>query len=371
MTSHVAFVSPYAQLGGSERYLSSLLQELGDDWIEEVVTLQDGPFVAELEAVAHRPPRVIPTGPGPASMVRSARVLRRDVFTRSSRIAVIHANGLKAALVCVIATLGRKTPVVWVKHDFSWDGWIANVVARRCKTVVGVSAAVVASLPHTARVEVVRTGLPPIELDRAAARRDVETAMTLRAGDDLVVLTGRMHRAKGQLELVEALPRILESRPALRVIFVGADDPTATAYADRVRARVVELALGDAVSFAGYRTDAQRFIAAADVVVIPSVRDERGMGREGFSLVAVEAMSAGTPVVAYEDGALGEVLGDCAELVAPGDRAALADAIAGLLRDHERREELAACGRRRARDHFDVGAMVGAMKGVYERADRA
>lgn len=362
----VAFVAPYAQLGGSERYLRSLVERLGPEWVGDVVTLQDGPLVAELEAVVQRRPFVVPTGPGLLDIARAARVLRRDVFGRSHDNQVIHANGLKAALVCVLAT--RRIPVVWVKHDFSWDGRLANLVARFCNTVVGVSRAVVESLPASRRVEVVHTGMPDTRVDAAAARRHVAEVVGAAEDDSIVLLAGRLHPAKGQIELVEAMPGVVESSPRARFVFIGGEDPTTRSYARRVRDRVTELGLDARVAFTGHRDDAQRFVAGADVVVIPSVRDERGMGREGFSLVALEAMMLGTAVVAYDDGALREVVGECGALVPPGDRGELARAISKVLEDEERRADYERCGRERARARFRVDVMVEAMKSVYARA---
>jgi len=112
-------------------------------------------------------------------------------------------------------------------------------------------------------------------------------------------------------------------------------------------------------------------LAAADVVLVPSVPDERGFGREGFGLVALEAMAAGTPVVASDDGALPEVLGRCGILVPPGDAGALADAVVALLRDPDRRAALAACGRDRARSAFPLEGMARALSECYREAVRS
>jgi glycosyltransferase involved in cell wall biosynthesis len=67
-------------------------------------------------------------------------------------------------------------------------------------------------------------------------------------------------------------------------------------------------------------------VAGAAAVVVPS-------WYEGFGLPALEALACGTPVVAADLPALGEVLGDQAELVPPGDPAALAGALARVLDD--------------------------------------
>jgi glycosyltransferase involved in cell wall biosynthesis len=83
-----------------------------------------------------------------------------------------------------------------------------------------------------------------------------------------------------------------------------------------------------AVRTPGYlpQDDLARLVAGAAALVVPS-------WYEGFGLPALEALACGTPVVASDLPALREVLGDQAELVAPGDADALADALARVLDD--------------------------------------
>ena len=96
---------------------------------------------------------------------------------------------------------------------------------------------------------------------------------------------------------------------------------------------VAELGLADAVHFAGHADDAtvEAAYAAADVLVVTSEH-------EGFCVPVVEAMAAGVPVVAFDQGAVPEVLGGAGVLVSDKDPYALAAAIAALLRDAPRRD---------------------------------
>ena len=365
----VAFVSSHAQLGGSERYLTHLLEGLGPDWIAEVVTLESGPFFDQVAGLLGRPPRIVPTGRGPGSILLAAWRVRRMLLRRHGGADVVHANGVKAALVCALASIGSTVPIVWVKHDFSWDGPLGRAIARRCRSVVGVSASVLEDLKLSGgKARVVHSGLPERRYDEDEARGHVTEVLGVDRRRPLVLLAGRLHPAKGQIELIEAVPSVLGRVPEARFVLVGGADDTTPAYEVRVKERARELGLEGSVSFLPYRTDADLFIAGVDVVVIPSVRDDRGMGREGFSLVGLEAMMAGTAVVAYADGALPEILGRCASFVPPGDRAALADAIAILLKDRHGRSELAGCGQERSRAMFSLSSMVEGMKGCYRSA---
>jgi glycosyltransferase involved in cell wall biosynthesis len=357
----VTFVVPSGDVGGAERALEALLERLAGGWVREIVVLAPGPAAERLAAYGRV--TVVPTS-ARAGILTSALRLRG----RLGGATVVHANGVKAALVAALALWGRDVPVVWVRHDFSWEGRLARWLAGRCRTVVGVSRAVTAGLDGTrADVRVVANGLPPLDADAPRGRAALLAA--LRAGEDaeVVVQVGRLEAGKGQLDLVELLPGLLAERPAARVALVGAPSRFDPGYADRVRDRARELGVEHALALLGERADALDLLAGADVAAVTTAPYTRPGTGEGFGLVAAEAMALGTPVVAYDHGGLPEVLGDCGVLVAPGDAVALGRALAELLADPERRGALAAAGRERARG-FDLDAVAAAMAAVYRDA---
>lgn len=359
MTPLVSFVSSHAELGGSERVLNELL-DLLPDRIASVACLREGPFVDRLrdQGVSVS---VISTGPGPISILKSAVALRRHLA--DVRPEVIHANGVKAAVVCVLARPRR--PIVWWKHDFSWDGRLARTIAKRCALVVGVSEAVLETLPPSVERVVVHPGVHIDQIDRRDARARLVSELELDAGASIVTLVGRMHPVKGHRELLSVIPELAAA--GVHVTFVGPSDPDHASYA---RAIASEADRHPNLHVLGGRDDVLDVIAASDAVAIPSVTDDRGMGREGFGLVAVEAMALGTPVVAYAAGALPEVVGGCGVLVPEGDRRALLAALTDLMSREgaTRARDLVDCGRRRAARHFAPETMVASALDAYSRA---
>lgn len=362
----VTFVSSHAGLGGAERYLELLLGQLGAGWVNQVVCLQAGPFAERLRALGY-PVEIVET-PRRAGMLPAAWRLRGVL--RRSRPAVVHANGVKAALLAGLATPGISIPVVWVKHDFSWDGPLAALVGLRCREVVGVSRAVLATFGRRPRPRrrVVANGIPQDPVDRGRGREMALELLRCPPEAEVVTIVGRLDPVKGQAELLEAAPEVLRRRPRARFLLLGGEDPHHPSFAAGLRARVRALGLEGAVTFGGHRPDAPDLLAGSDAAVIPTIPDDRGFGREGFGLVGVEAMAVGTPVVGYADGALPEVLGDCARLVAPGDRASLGREIARVLEDDALRERLVRCGRQRARERYRLDSMASAMESVYRSA---
>jgi glycosyltransferase involved in cell wall biosynthesis len=361
----VAFVSPFVIQGGAERYLQLLLSGLDRSWVAGVYFLAVGPLVGELRQLGY-PVQVVPTSAGLASIARSALHVRREL--KRLRPDVVHGDGIKGALVATIATAGTGIPVVWLKCDFSRDGWLSRVVARRCRRIAAVSRAVTESLDQEAldKTTVVPFGLPEARVERTAARAALE--QVIGPGGPVVGLLGRFDPHKGHREVLAILPELRRRVPGVRAAFFGVDDPAHPGYRAALQAEIAAAGLEDAVAVPGFRENGVELIAGCDAVAIPSVVSRNGLGREGFSLVALEAMGVGTPVVAYDYGGPPEVLGDCGVLVFPGDRDALRDGLARVLEDEQLRERLAECGRRRARERFSLPAMIAAMEARYREA---
>jgi glycosyltransferase involved in cell wall biosynthesis len=365
----VTFVASHAQLGGQEAYLLSLLRALDSDAVRGVVSLQDGPAVARLATTGRRV-WVVPTGTR-LGVLLGALKLRR--LLRATGTELVHADGTKAALCAVLATAGTGVPVVWMKHDGSFDGPLARAVAARCTAVVGVSRTVVESLDglRGTEVHVVRNGIPDHDVDRGEAARELRAAIGAPPEAPVVVQVARIVANKGQRDTIEAAVAVLAERPDARFAFVGDVDAHGGEYARTLRARVADLGIDHAVSFLGHREDAVRMIAGADLLVVPSLRLPGFHGwREGGSLVAAEAMMVGTPVLAYADPAVIETLEGCGAVVAPGDVPTLARAMSALLADPERRRALSDCGRRRARD-LRLPRALAELSEVYRRASRS
>jgi len=359
----VLFVSSHGRLGGSERYLTTLVAGLGAHWVRGVVVLEEGPLADELRA-AGVPTDVLPTSPRPPGILRSAWRLRRRLSRR--RAAVVHANGVKAALVASLAALGTRTPVIWVKHDFSFDGRLARLIAARCNEVIGVSAAVTATFPGRMRgkVRVVHNGIGKVVVDEAAGRRRLHELLGPPAPAAVVALVARLEPVKGQDELLMVARPLADAVPGARIAFIGGESAPYLDYPAELRAEVEHSGLQDVVAFLGHRVDALELIAGADVLAVPTMAVEHARG-EGFGYTALEAMAVGTPVVGYAHGGLPELTDRCARLVAPGDRVALMRALIELLRDPGERERLARCGRERAASEFSLERVVEAMKQRY------
>ena len=174
-----------------------------------------------------------------------------------------------------------------------------------------------------------------------------------------LVCLSRIEPKKGLQYLVEAV-RLLRDRdvPAELHLLGGIDDSQySKEYAGELDARIKELKLNGIVHCEGWKThqEIKEFFGNAHVFVAPFVETEYG-DKDGIPTALLEAMAAGLPVVATAAGSIPEVVEngrDCI-LVPQRDPLSLANAIETLLRDPNRRRQLAQNGTDTVRNRFDV-----------------
>jgi glycosyltransferase involved in cell wall biosynthesis/FMN phosphatase YigB (HAD superfamily) len=180
----------------------------------------------------------------------------------------------------------------------------------------------------------------------------------LGAGDDNVVvgMVGRQVAEKGLLELFDAARR-LDDRYV--VVVIGPDDPEKPDALDR---ETIRAAADAGVRFLGMRDDVDRLYGAMDLFVLPS-------WREGFPRAAMEAAASGLPVVASDVRGCRQVVdhGVTGLLVPVRDGVALAEAVAALGDDPERRRRMGEAAVARARVEFDERRVVDIVLDTYRR----
>ena len=165
----------------------------------------------------------------------------------------------------------------------------------------------------------------------------------LQDGKINLLFLGRLEKRKGLKYLISAYSRLKWDWPNLRLLVVGSGKPDDDSY------RIMgERNLQD-VEFVGGVSDQDRarYYKSAHIYCAPAT------GRESFGIVLLEAMAAGTPVVASDIEGYSSVLthGHDGLLVPPKDDQALADAIAALLKDPTLHQRLAANGRQKVEQY--------------------
>jgi D-inositol-3-phosphate glycosyltransferase len=180
--------------------------------------------------------------------------------------------------------------------------------------------------------------------DKATAR----TALGLD-GRPRLLYVGRLAPIKGLTTLLDGMARLRASGSRAHLCVVGGDaDEPLNGHEGELRARLADLALGDAVTFVGAQPQERLrdWYVAADATVLPSYY-------ESFGMVALEAMACGSPVVASRVGGLQTTVRDriTGVLVPDHDPVSLADALERVLDDSDLRARLGRAGVRWAAQH--------------------
>ncbi|MFH1314167.1 MAG: glycosyltransferase family 4 protein [Candidatus Eisenbacteria bacterium] len=273
---------------------------------------------------------------------------------RKHKIDIVHANNFKAALIGGVASALAGRPMIF--HDrihitHGALGWFTALLAAR---IVVVSRAVAAKHGRymTRKVNLVYDG---IDVDKFTARG--ESGQTNR-----VCYVGRISEEKAILRLVDAAPLVLEHVPDARFVVAGEPfTPDDEAYLEKIRQRIDKFGLAARFEFPGYVDDVPELLQSISVFALPSRKEPLG-------LVVMEAMALRKPVVAFDTGGPQEIVtnGDDGVLVKPGDVAAFADAIAGLLKDPGTASRMGDKGRQTVVERFSSPIFVERIMQVYD-----
>lgn len=204
-----------------------------------------------------------------------------------------------------------------------------------------------------------------IDVERFSTSRDkvaVRRSLGIPLDAPTFGLFGRVVEWKGTREFVLAAERVLHELPTAHAVIVGDVSDGDAGYLREVRQLAEESGFAERIIFTGYRDDIPGLMQALDLVVHTSIRPEP------FGMVIVEAMAAGTPVIAANRGGPRDIIrdGESGILVDPTDTGALATAIQVLLETPDRARALAEAGRDRVRRLFGKERYAERVAGVYE-----
>lgn len=297
---------------------------------------------------------------------------------RAERFAAVHSITPKAGLLAMLAA--RLAGIRLRHHTFTGQVWatksgIARFLLKTFdRVIVHAASQVFADSSSQCRFledeRVVKPGgisvLGPGSIagvDVGRFRPDVEMRRQVRAemdsSEDLCVFlfVGRLTRDKGVFDLVEAFTTVAATNPRVELWLVGPDEEGLSEQLER-RSRHGT----GRMRWLGQTSQPERYMASADVLVLPSYR-------EGFGSVVIEAAACAVPTVAYRiDGVIDSVVEErTGLLVEIRNVDAFASAMLALSLDPARRNQLGRQALDRAAKEFSSPAVTAEWMAFYER----
>lgn len=263
---------------------------------------------------------------------------------------LFHAHGYQVfpSDVAAVASRLRRVPLVLTLHGFPIGFYdfvhklyrygIGNHTLRSVTKFIAVSNQVAREFAAIGiskkRMEVIPNGINLDDYKNMPSGKKFRERYGLE--DEKIVLTiGRLEKIKGFQCLIKALPKISEQISNVKIVIAGPEYD----YGNELRRLSKEIGVEENVIFSGLmnKDDKKEALAAADVVVVPSIY-------EGFGVVLLEAMAAKRPVIATKTGAAPEIIEDgmTGLLVEIGNTEQLASLIAKVLKNSQFAKELSA-----------------------------
>ena len=359
----VGLVCPYTWdvPGGVQAHVRDLAESLLALGHEvSVLTPVDDPDEAALQSYVVPAGRTVPVpyngsvarlAFGPLTLTRTRRWLRKGGFD------VLHLHEPTVPSLSMLALFAARGPIVATFHTATSRSRALIVMGTALQPGLEKITGRIAVSPAARRVVVEHLGHDAVLIPNGVNVRAFAGAPPLHDAPHgpTVAFLGRIDEPrKGLAVLLEALPSLTAQVPDVQVLVAGPGE--------------VDEPLPPNVRLLGLVSEADKasLYATADVYCAPNTHGE------SFGIVLIEAMAAGTPVVASDLEAFRRVLddGEAGVLFPVGDSAALADALAGLLKDPDRRHRLSAAGSRVVQA-YDWPHVTQQVVAVYETVEAA
>jgi glycosyltransferase involved in cell wall biosynthesis len=318
-------VLPALESGGVERGTLEVGRFLADGGHRSIVISAGGRLVRQLEREGSEH---INWDIGRKSLLTLMLVSRLRRFLLDNRVDILHARSRFPAWICYLAWRGmdpaqRPRFVTTVHGQYSVSAY--SKIMTRGEQVIVVSEMirdyVLRHYPVNAdKLRLNYRGIDPAAFNYGYQPDPLWLAQWYQQfpqtrDKQLITLPGRISRWKGQHEFIDLIAALRQQHSRVHGLIVGESKAGKEKLFQELKAKVCQLGLESDITFTGHRGDVREVMAHSDIVMSLSQQPE------AFGRTTLEALSLGTPVIAYAHGGVAEQLAAIlpAGQVVPGD----------------------------------------------------
>lgn len=310
-----------------------------------------------------------------ASFFKTIRQLKTEI--KNFQPDLIHAVSVRSGLAATMASVGTRVPVIWHLHD--------PLPAHPLSTLIRIFAACfkrIRLMPVSAATgksfrgrflkrfgkrlqeRIVHNGIEIEEFKFDAANRGrIRQELNLSNDERVFGIVGQITPRKGQLELLRAFAEVQSKLPSTLLVVGAPVFNQDEIYYEELKQTAKDLKIEDRVKFLGSRKDAAAVMQSLDALVVNS-------RSEALVLVAIEALTCRTPVIATNVGGTNEIITHKKNgwLVNFGDERALIEAMLAIGSDAEMRRRFAVEGEKTAVSRFNAERFISQIEDFYKQS---
>ncbi len=331
-TLNIVQLLPGLSSGGVEKGTLEVARAIVEAGHKSIVISSGGRLVKQLQEEGSEHVQWNLGNKSPLTFLQAGRLRR---WFKDNQVDIVHARSRLPAWVAFLAwkkmPANKRPRFVTTMHGLNSVSRYSKVMTYG-ERVIAVSNTVkdymLAHYPDTAEGKIITIprGIDPEEFP-FAYQPDANWQQAWyedfphTKGKWLLTLPGRLTRLKGHNDFIDVIKQLREVIPEVHGLVVGGEDPKRKAYAQQLYQRVKQEGLEKHMTFTGYRSDMKQLYAISAAVLSLSTKPE------SFGRTAVEALSLGRAVIAYDHGGVGETLGTVYPqgLVTLKDTAGIAD----------------------------------------------
>lgn len=295
---------------------------------------------------------------------------------RTCRYNVVHTHGSKGGILgrlaahrvggCRVIHTGHTFPLQWARGaKQTFYAGLERRAARWTDRIVALTNAqkeqlLAARICPAEKIVVLPNAAEIAQVPGPDERGEARESLGLPPNAPSAVMVGRIVEQKDPLLFVRVARAIHERNPEARLVWIG-DGPLRSKMENAARDAGL---LGRALIVAGHREDARRLYAAFDVFLMTT-------RWEGMPYAALEAMTAGLPIVAVNVPGMDEIVDDgtTGRLTEP-DENALADEVLKLFDDPDLRKAYGVAAKRRIEERHSVRDFIVGLEELYAAETR-
>jgi len=336
--------------------LTSALSDRGHD-VELLTPTDDTDSLPEHATFGGKPINVSYNGSVAGLTFGVGATRRVRSWIRQGNFDVLHVHEPLAPSLSILTCWAAKGPIVGTWHLSTERSRTLSAAYGLAQTALEKLSARIAVSEDARRTLVSHVGGDAVLIPNGVRISEFANIEPRAHTRPTALFLGRLDESRKGLDVVlSALPELVHQVPDVLVRVAGPGD------IDQIKSRIPANYLNN-IEFLGWIDDKAKAEAfhSSDVYLAPH------LGGESFGIVLIEALAAGTAVVASDLPAFRRVLDDgrVGVLVPRDDPSALAEATGALLRDDSRRHELSERGHLRSLD-FDWDHVVDDVLAVYD-----